>query len=437
MCYSNLAESHSMVDLTECGFKMVQLRPSEIRYCQDSIRNRFREGCRYSNVLIGETLDKLIEGKLNVDDIPPISAMKTDDKWISADNRRLWIFKSLELVGKCKEVPVQVIKSIPLRKRTSRNDGESIDVHGPPGGKFYSIIETMMAKVENLKVERDKYKEIIHGWKERYAVSETENRTKLIQIKDLEKKLSTYLQKYLKFEESKQTEIKDLERKVTLLQKECKERNEAYEKSSSKSFQIEDLEKKLSRSEENNQKLLTEYKKLLSESRAETDSLKTKIKYYETEYKGILAELRAEKQTNMVKTRALESQLTQKEEYLRKLNSKLLNKASLHGQENGNRSLMQSQSSTETSVQKSEAAHMRQDRGYASESKYLRETLQELQRVKEKYQRLQISREKTLQENKQLKEENESLNLSASKHGQRIIEIRKLTTSLSSLVQDE
>lgn len=57
---------------------MIRLRPSEIRYCQDSIGNRFDEKCRHSNAFIGETLDELIEGKINVNDIPPISATKID-----------------------------------------------------------------------------------------------------------------------------------------------------------------------------------------------------------------------------------------------------------------------------------------------------------------------------------------------------------------------
>lgn len=294
---------------------------------------------------------------------------------------------------------MQVIDSMPYKKRTSLNDGNSIDIRGDPRGKFCCVIKSLRDKyeakvrvlngaVENLKVELDQRNKIIHEWEERYKVSDTENQTKLRQIKDLEQKLSTSRKTFKKCGESTQTKIQDLEIMVTLLQDECKKWKE-------------------------------EYMALSSESRAEVDSCKTKLK-------SILANFRHEKEKNVVTPRDLESQVAPTKEYLRKFNSRTPNEANLHNQENGNRSFMQFQSSTERSVQKSETAHI---------SKDLQKTL--LQKVKEKCQHLQMSTERILQEKEQMKKENDSLKLSALKRDQQITEIRKLTSCLSRLAQDE
>ena len=65
---------------------MLHVKPSDIRYIQ--------------------TLDDLIEGQISVYDIPVISVQTIGDKWVPADNRRLWVFKHLEQIGKCEKIPV-------------------------------------------------------------------------------------------------------------------------------------------------------------------------------------------------------------------------------------------------------------------------------------------------------------------------------------------
>ena len=70
---------------------MAQLKPSKIRYTQDSINNHFDRRGLHRQKLIGETLDDLIEGRINVDDIPKINVVKRNGEWFTVDNRRLWV----------------------------------------------------------------------------------------------------------------------------------------------------------------------------------------------------------------------------------------------------------------------------------------------------------------------------------------------------------
>ncbi|KAK3612469.1 hypothetical protein CHS0354_032085 [Potamilus streckersoni] len=116
---------------------VLYLRPSEIRYSQDSINNVFDGKSTHRNKLIGETLDDLCEGICCLENIPSISVMKKNGKWFSADNRRLWVFKHLERHGKCREIPVYETYFIPDRKFTTINEGESIRVRRDPGGIWY------------------------------------------------------------------------------------------------------------------------------------------------------------------------------------------------------------------------------------------------------------------------------------------------------------
>ena len=118
------------------GFKM-QLRPSDIYFSQDSIRNRFRDGCLHSNKTLGETLDDLCEGRISVCDIPVIAVTQKDGKWFTGDNRRLWVFRHLERLGKCTFLTVYE-GYISSDKFTTYNGGASVRVRGYPGGRWYS-----------------------------------------------------------------------------------------------------------------------------------------------------------------------------------------------------------------------------------------------------------------------------------------------------------
>ncbi|KAL4220205.1 Heat shock 70 kDa protein 12A [Mactra antiquata] len=114
------------------------LSPSEIFYSQNSINNKFDERCSHSFKYIGETLDDICDGRCRIDDIPRISVAKKNGKWVTADNRRLWVFKHLHRLGKCDQIYVNETSSIPWQKYTTENGGVSIPVRrNQPGGKWY------------------------------------------------------------------------------------------------------------------------------------------------------------------------------------------------------------------------------------------------------------------------------------------------------------
>ena len=62
--------------------------------------------------------------------------MQRGGRWYTSDNRRLWIFRELERLGKCKEIAVK-LAYVPEHKFTTHNRGESVRVRGIAGGKWY------------------------------------------------------------------------------------------------------------------------------------------------------------------------------------------------------------------------------------------------------------------------------------------------------------
>ena len=75
--------------------------------------------------------------RCSVDEIPIIRVAHHNGYWVTADNRRLWVFRQLERLGKCDEIQVQMINYIIEAKLTSTNDGESVRVRGDPGGVWH------------------------------------------------------------------------------------------------------------------------------------------------------------------------------------------------------------------------------------------------------------------------------------------------------------
>lgn len=98
------------------------LRPSEIRFSQDSIGRTF--GCYTSHPYrpIGDTLDDIITGKINVNSIPTISVCKRNGHWFTADNRRLWVFQEAEKRGKCTEIHVKETFYIDINKINNKQN---------------------------------------------------------------------------------------------------------------------------------------------------------------------------------------------------------------------------------------------------------------------------------------------------------------------------
>ncbi|XP_069124890.1 uncharacterized protein [Argopecten irradians] len=118
----------------------MRLRPSDIRFCQDSINSVFDKNSEHAYGRIGETLDDLLRGDSDVYDIPTITVVDVDDVWYTTDNRRLWVFQKLEDLGRCKKIPVIEDDEIPPKKFTTENDGISIYVRGDPGGHLWKIL---------------------------------------------------------------------------------------------------------------------------------------------------------------------------------------------------------------------------------------------------------------------------------------------------------
>ncbi|KAJ8317888.1 hypothetical protein KUTeg_002979, partial [Tegillarca granosa] len=110
----------------------LSLPPSEIRYTQESIGRTFGRCTNHAFKPIGETLDELLTGMCSVYSIPNISVIWKNGKYYSAENRRLWVFKKAEELGKCNKESY-----IPPFKWTTQNDGESLYVRGDPGGSCW------------------------------------------------------------------------------------------------------------------------------------------------------------------------------------------------------------------------------------------------------------------------------------------------------------
>lgn len=142
----------------------MKLRPSKIRYSQDSISNRFDSRSDHPGTLIGKTLDKLCDGKIDKEDIPTISVARVNGKWFTADNRRLWVFRQLEALGKCRKIRVIEIDDIPDSKMTTENNGLDIDVRGSPGGYWIRQLEDSDTSSEEESSDDDLYSKF-GAWK--------------------------------------------------------------------------------------------------------------------------------------------------------------------------------------------------------------------------------------------------------------------------------
>lgn len=102
------------------------LRPSEIRFSQDSIELTFGRCTSHPYRPIGETLDDILKGLINVNCIPSISVYKKDGLWFTAGNRRLWVLQEAEKREKCGEIYVRETSFIDYNKFTTINNGISV-----------------------------------------------------------------------------------------------------------------------------------------------------------------------------------------------------------------------------------------------------------------------------------------------------------------------
>lgn len=97
-----------------------KLKPSQIYFSHIKISSNFT-GC--GNPL-AETLQDLIDGKITVENIPKIKVyyFQTSDgiKYLSENNRRLWVFKQLESMNLIDNVSVRLEKSSNKKHQTNQ-----------------------------------------------------------------------------------------------------------------------------------------------------------------------------------------------------------------------------------------------------------------------------------------------------------------------------
>jgi hypothetical protein len=105
----------------------LSLKPSDILYSQSSIANKFTNGLQ-----IGEVLDDIMEDRLSISRLPTIEVKCIDGSYVSSDNRRLWILKQLERLGRVNEVNVKTTRWM-SRQKSARTNNVKIRGIGPGG----------------------------------------------------------------------------------------------------------------------------------------------------------------------------------------------------------------------------------------------------------------------------------------------------------------
>ena len=78
---------------------MALLKPSQIHFTHTKISNKFT-GCGKT---VNTTLQEIVNGKTLIDSIPKIKVFYFNNgneiKYLSENNRRLWVFKQLESIA--------------------------------------------------------------------------------------------------------------------------------------------------------------------------------------------------------------------------------------------------------------------------------------------------------------------------------------------------
>ena len=124
-----------------------KLAPSQIRYNQDSISNRFGDNIHHAGQYIGETLDEIIRDPSRANRIHRITVVKKHGKWFTLNNRRLWVFKKAEELGILSSINVNVKKRNKKLKFTTKCDGEYVLIRGGSCyGHLWRSLERQMIK---------------------------------------------------------------------------------------------------------------------------------------------------------------------------------------------------------------------------------------------------------------------------------------------------
>ena len=110
---------------------LVRVNPSAIKFTQDSIKNNFQDG----HTLLETTL-QIARQEVGRRDISMINVVRMKDgRLFALDNRRLAVFRLLEICGRLRSIKVEIVspaiyKDEFCQKVTTSNGGENIHVRG-------------------------------------------------------------------------------------------------------------------------------------------------------------------------------------------------------------------------------------------------------------------------------------------------------------------
>jgi len=126
-----------------------RMRPSNIRYTQDSIGSRFTDGS-----FLSDTFDQLLNRRISVDELEWIEVVRESSLyWALTGNRRLYLFRKLEDLGEVHTIPVRELSlsDYGVRRRfdhrnTTSCDGLDIELRqAETEGHIRSVIESWKA----------------------------------------------------------------------------------------------------------------------------------------------------------------------------------------------------------------------------------------------------------------------------------------------------
>lgn len=125
---------------------IIQLRPSDIRFAQNSISGEFQDGTR-----LDETFVELLRETLTPDRLPPIDVVyKADQWWTVTGNRRLYLYRKLEALHLVNRIKVnqRSMDEYWVRKQlrnlmTTENSGKSVYIR-----RSYSHIAVEIDRLE-------------------------------------------------------------------------------------------------------------------------------------------------------------------------------------------------------------------------------------------------------------------------------------------------
>ena len=102
---------------------MNRMKPSENYFSQNSILDTFGNG----NTL-DPTWSRLTEDPKRIAEIPVIKVCFKNNKWFTLDNRRLWVFKTLEEDRYISDIELKIVSEseLPESNFTTIHDGTSV-----------------------------------------------------------------------------------------------------------------------------------------------------------------------------------------------------------------------------------------------------------------------------------------------------------------------